>query len=245
MQAFGIFSTNFDHEYLTSHYVYFPNEEETIDTQELEAMLKNRRKTVAGTIFLYNPALTPVGYSKDASLASQEYPFDGKYSELIQDHTHFLIASALKKLYKGKLVEIKYLFNYNKENIEPTYVLEEFDSDLEKYNTNLLTRFDKNLNYLDIANIRLNGKFVFFGSGHKYDRHHKSIIAYAEALSAQVQKLGKEIAFIHDKNYSAQEALEKAYFLAPLASGGKLKDIRANAFKAAFSTNPPTIQRIS
>lgn len=244
MQAFGIFSTNFDHEYLSSHYLYFPNEEETIDVQELEAMLKNKRKTVAGTIFLYNPALAPVGYSKDASLESQGYPFDGKYSELIQDPTHFLIASALKKLHKGKLVEIKYLFGYNKENIEPTFVLEEFDNDLEKYNTNLLTRFDKNLNYLDVANIRLNGKFVFFGCGHKYDRHHKSIIAYAESLSAHVQKLGKEIAFIHDKNYSAEEALEKAYFLSPLVSGGKLKDIRANAFKAAFSTNPPTIQRI-
>ena len=48
---------------------------------------------------------------------------------------------------------------------------------------------------------------------------------------------------MHDNNYDAEESQERAYFLPPTA-GGKLRDIRANAFKKSFSTNPPTIIKI-
>lgn len=243
MQAFGKFSTNIDIEYLTEHYVYIPNEDETIDTKELEVLLKKKRKTVAGTIFLYNPTLSPVGYNNDSKLEEQGYEFDGKYCELNQDEMFHLLASATKDSYKGKLIEIKYLFNLNKANIEPTYALEEFDADLEKYNSAQLTRYDKYLNYQDVANIRLSGKFVFFGCGHKYDRHHKNIIAYARSLAAQAEKIGKEVVFMYDNTLDEQESKETAYFLSPLATG-KQKNIRANAFKNAFSTNPPTTQKI-
>ena len=206
-------------------------------------MLKKKRKTVIGTIFLYNPTISPIGFNTDSSLEEQGFENYDRYVELNFDNHCKLFASAIKDGYRGKLLEIKYLFNYNKANIEPTPILEEFDGDLDRFTSGQLTRYDKNLNYQDYTNMSLNGKFVFFASGNKYDRHHKAIIAYARAISASVSKLGKEIVFMHDKNYDVEESKELAYFLPELATG-KLRDIRANAFKKAFLTNPPTIQRL-
>lgn len=243
MQAFAKFSTSLDIEYVQEQYIYIQESDELISTEELESMIKKKRKTVAGTIFLYNPTISPVGYNNDTTLAEQGFEFDGKFTEINFDRNCILFSSAIKDGYRGKLLEIKYLFGLNKANIEPTPILEEFDADLDRYTSNQLTRYDKNLNYQDVLNIRLSGKFVFFGSGNKYDRHHKSIIAYARALSEQVHKLGKEIVFMHDNNYDAKESREVAYFLPPIATG-KLRDIRANAFKKSFSTTPPSIIKI-
>lgn len=244
MQTFGKFSTNIDIEYLTEQYIYIPENDEIIDIEQFEALLKKRRKTVAGTIFLYNPTMSPIGYNNNSTLTEQGYEFDGNYCELNMDANCNLFSSSLKDGYRGKLVEIKYLFNLNKANIEPTPILEEFDSDLDRYSSNQLTRYDKQLNYQDYLNIRLSGKFVYFGSGHKHDRHHKEIITYARNIAAQAKKLGKEIVFTHDNNYDADECVDVAYFLAPIAAG-KAKDRRANAFRNAFRTNPPTIQKLS
>jgi Mn-dependent DtxR family transcriptional regulator len=53
MQVFGKFSTNFDMDYLVEHYLYVNNsEEEKITVTDLEQMLKKKRKSVAGTIFV-------------------------------------------------------------------------------------------------------------------------------------------------------------------------------------------------
>jgi len=243
MQAFGKFIKSIDIEYIQEQYIYIQKEDEIIDAKELENMLKKKRKTVAGTIFLYNPTIAPIGYNTSSTLESQGYEFNGEFEELEFDKSCGLFSSAIKDGYRGKLLEIKYLFSLNKANIEPTPILEEFDADLDRYTSGQLTRYDKNINYQDVPNIRLSGKFVFFASGNKYDRHHKSIIIYARALSEQVKKLGKEIHFMHDKNYDAEESQEIAYFLPPVA-GGKLKDIRANAFKKCFSTYPPTTIKI-
>lgn len=243
MQIFGKFSTNFDIEYLVEHYIYNPNEDEIIDVAQFEILLKNKRKTVAGTIFLYNPCMSPVGYNTNSRLIDQGYEFDDNYCELNFDDMSHLIASATKSEYKGKLIEVKYLFGINKANIEQTTMLELFENDLNIYNSFQLTRYDKTLNYQDYLNIRLSGKFVFFGWGHKYEKHHKSILTYARNIAAQAEKLGKEIAYMYDNTLDKQESKENAYFLSPLA-GGKLRLVRANAFKNAFRTNPPTIQKI-
>ena len=243
MQTFGIFSTSLDVEFLTKHYIYINENDEKIDIAQFEELLKRKRKTVAGTIFLYNPTMSPIGYNNNSTLAEQGYEFDGNYCELNMEAITNLLASAIKNEYRGKLIEIKYLFNINKANIEPTPILEEFDADLDRYTSSQLTRFDKELNYQDYLNIRLNGKFVFFAWGHKFDRHHKAIIAYVKGITAQVEKLAKEIAFMHDNNYDADECKEIGYFLSPLASG-KAKDTRANTLKKAFSTNPPSIKKI-
>lgn len=244
MQVFGKFSTNFDMDYLVEHYIYInESEDEKITTEDVENMLKKKRKTVAGTIFLYNPVVSPVGYTMSHFL--QEDGFD-KYDEIValnEDPKAYVLNAGLKKHFKGKLVEIKYLFNYNRENIEPTPIIEEFDADLDKFTSGQLTRYDKVLNYQDIPNIRLTGKFVFFGCGNKIDRHHKAIIAYARALSEHVQKLDKNVVFMYDKNYDADECIERAYFPSPHATG-KAREIRANCFKEVFKTNPPTIQKL-
>ncbi len=244
MQIFGKFSTNFDMDYLVEHYVYLnKDDEDKITLDDLENLLKKKRKNVAGTVMLYNPEMSPVGYKMSRFLQDDGFDKYDEFVELNENAMGYVLNAGLKQNYKGKLVEIKYLFNYNKKNIEPTMVLEEFDSDLDKFNSSQLTRYDKQLNYLDIPNIRFSGKFIFLGIGHKYDRHHKAIIAYARALSEQIQKLDKTIVFMYDNNYDEDEALQRAYFLSPLAVG-KVKEKRANGFKNVFKTIPPTIQKL-
>ncbi|SFV75394.1 hypothetical protein MNB_SM-3-711 [hydrothermal vent metagenome] len=248
MQTFGKFETNFGDEYLTQHYIYINEKDESredikITLKEFEAMLQKKRKTVAGTIFLYNPTLSPIGYNNKTPLAEQGFEFDDNFYELNFNDMMNIFSKSIGDGYRGKLIEIKYLFNLNKANIEPTSILEKFDADLDRYYSNQLTQFDKEKNYHDYKNIRLSGKFVFFAHGHKFDRHHKEIIRYAQNISKQAQKLGKEIAFLYDRNYDIEECKELAYYISPLASG-KMKHICVNAFKKAFSTNPPTIQRI-
>ena len=248
MQTFGKFTTNFDHEYIGEHYIYINEKDENredikITISDFENMLKKKRKTVAGTIFLFNPTISPVGYNNNSLLAEQGYEFNGQFDELNFNDMMNLYSASIRDGYRGKLIEIKYLFNLNRANIEPTPILEEFDSDLDRYTSNQLTRYDKELNYQDYLNIRLSGKFVYFGSGHKYDRHHKEIIKYARGIASQAVKLGKEVYFTHDNNYDADECIDVAYFLAPLAAG-KIKEKRINAFKNAFRTCPPTIQKL-
>jgi len=248
MQTFGKFTTSLDIEYISEHYIYINEKNEDrsdklITLEDFENLLKKRRKTVAGTIFLYNPTIAPVGYNNNSSLEEQGYQFDNKYCELAFNDMMNLFSASIRDGYRGKLIEIKYLFNLNKANIEPTPILEEFDGDLDRYTSNQLTRYDKKLNYQDYLNIRLTGKFVYFGSGHKYDRHHKEIIKYARNISKQAQKLGKDIYFTHDNNYDPDECVDIAYYLSPLAVG-KIKEKRINAFKNAFRTNPPTIQKL-
>lgn len=244
MQAFGKFSTSLEIEYVSEQYIYIPEADEVITIAELEKMLEVKRKTVIGTIFLYNPTIAPIGYNTNTKLSSQGYNFDGKFCEINFDNNCTLFASAIKNGYRGKLIEIKYLFGLNRPNIEPTSVLEEFDADLDKYASTQLTRYDKELNYQDYLNIRLSGKFVFFASGNKFDRHHKHIITYVRNISAQTAKLGKTIAFMHDNNYDAKESAEGGYFL-PAVATGKFRDVRANAFKKAFSSFPPSIIKSS
>ncbi len=244
MQVFGKFSTNFDMDYLVEHYIYInESENEKITVTDLENMLKKKRKTVAGTIFLYNPEVSPVGYKLSRFLQNDGFDKYDEFVQLNESPKDYILNAGLKQHHKGKLVEIKHLFNYNRENIEPTPILEEFDADLDKFTSSQFTRYDKTLNYLDIPNIRLSGKFVFFGIGHKYDRHHKAIIAYAKALSQHINKLDKTVVFMHDNNYDADECREIAYFLSPFATG-KAREKRANGFKEVFNTNPPHIVKI-
>ena len=248
MQTFGKFSTNFDHEYLVKQYIYINEKDEDredikITVTDLENMLKKKRKTVAGTIFLYNPIMSPIGFDNNSLLADQGFEFDDDFHELNFNDMMNIFSKSIRDGYRGKLLEIKYLFNLNKANIEPTPILEELDADLDKYNSNQLTRYDKGMNYQDYINMSLNGKFVYFGSTHKHDRHHKEIITYARNIAAQAVKLGKEVYFTHDNNYDADECIDIAYFLSPL-SAGKIREKRVNAFKNAFRTNPPTIQKL-
>jgi len=245
MQVFGKFKTNFDMDYLVEHYIYInKDEDEKISVEDLENMLKKKRKTVAGTIYLYNPEETPTGYKMSRFLQNDGFDKYDEYITLSETPKAYVLNSALKEHYKGKLVEIRYLFNYNRENIEPTPILEEFDADIDKFTSKQFTRYDKELNYIDISDIRLSGKFVYFGSGHKYDRHHKAIIAYAKAVSAQINKMDKTVVFMHDNNYDEDECRELSYYLSPYATG-KMREKRANGLKEVFKTVPPQVVKLT
>jgi hypothetical protein len=237
MQAFGKFATEHDLEYLVEHYLYFNAPDEQISTDDLKVLLKKKNKNVAGTIFLYNPVMAPAGYNTDRPLAEQGYEFDGGYTELQFEKLMDIFQSRIKG-FEGKLIEVKYLFNYNRPDIEPTSVLETFNEDIEKLSSFQLTRFSRELNYHDVKNIRLSGKFVFFAWGNKFDRHHPNILSYAKAIFEQSRKIGKASAFIYDPKMKQQWSEEEVRFLPPVVSG-KLKTRVTEAIAKAFSTNPP------
>ncbi len=237
MQAFGKFSTDYNLEYLTEHYLYFNEADKKITTDDLKVLLKKRNKTIAGTIFLYNPAMAPKGYNTDRPLAEQGYDFNGAYTELQFEKLMDIFQSRIKG-YEGKLIEVKYLFNYNRPDIEPTTVLETFNEDIEKLSSLQNTRFNRELNYHDIKNIRLNGKFVFFAWGHKFDPLHLEILKYAKGIFEQSRKIGKVSAFIYKRGMSIEGSEEGILFFHPIASG-KLKTKITEAIAKVFSTNPP------
>lgn len=237
MQAFGKFATEHDLEYLVEHYLYFNAPDEKISVDDLEAMLKKKNKTVAGTLFLYNPAMAPAGYNTDTTLAKQGYDFDGRYTELQFGKLMDIFQSRIKG-YEGRLIEVKYLFNYNRPDIEPTTVLETFNEDIEKLPSFQHTRFSRELNYHDVKNIRLSGKFVFFAWGTRFDRHHTYIHSYAKAIFEQSNKIGKASAYIYDPTMKRAYSEEEVRFLHPVAAG-KLKTKVTEALARAFGTNPP------
>jgi hypothetical protein len=145
MQAFGIFASNFDHEYLIKHYIYINNRDDNnqdikISTKDLKLLLKKKSKNVAGTIFLYNPIIAPKGYDNNSPLIEQGFEYNGEFCELGENEMSHIFSKSIKEGYRGKLLEIKYLFNFNKANIEPTPILEEFNADVDRL-THVLHRF--------------------------------------------------------------------------------------------------------
>jgi len=237
MQFFGKFKEVHDLEYIIKSYLYIPfkddnNEDINIDIAQLNILLKKKNKNIAGTVFLYNPSTAPIGYKNDEKLIYQDFRIDDKFYELNVDDATRKIGRGLKK-YQGKLIEIKYLFTYNKKDIQPTSTLEVFDMDLEKLHTNLLTVFAKDDNFHNYKNISYNGKFIFFAWGHKFDRHHTNISLYASNIANWAKKSGKEIGFIYDGVMDKNDSFEYTRFIHPVAFG-KLKLLIAPAINAVF-----------
>ncbi|MEA3513150.1 MAG: hypothetical protein U9R37_06070 [Campylobacterota bacterium] len=238
MQFFGKYKEKHELEYLIKSYIYIPYKDEnkediTITVEELNSLLKKKSKNVAGTVFLYNPCTAPIGLIKNEKLSYQDFKFTDDFHELQIENEVRIVGRNLKK-YAGKLIEVKYLFTYNKEDIQPTSVLEVFDMDLEKLQTNLLTVFAKDENFHDYRNISYNGKFIFFAWGHKFDRHHTNIALYASNIAQWAKKLDKEIGFIYDKAMDENGSFEYTRFFAP-DSFGKLKLIIPPAIEKIFS----------
>jgi hypothetical protein len=238
MQFFGKFKEVHDLEYLVKSYIYIPFKDENrqdiqVDADQINKLLKKKSKNVAGTVFLYNPTTAPLGYDSSEKLSTQGFEIDDKFYELNIDEATRVIGRALKK-YQGKLVEIKYLFTYNKEDIQPTSTLEVFDMDLEKLHTNLLTVFAKQDNYHNYKDISYNGKFIFFAWGHKFDRHHTNISLYASNIAQYAKKLDKQIGFLYDGVMDENDSFEYTRFIHPKAFG-KLKLLVAPAIETVFS----------
>ena len=225
MQLFGKIKTVHDLEYIVKTYVYIPLRDEEISVEDLEVLLKKKNKNVAGTVFLYNPFTAPIGYNKGEKLAYQDFKFDDKFHPLQMEDQVRIIAKAIKQRDKGKLVEIKYLFNYNKEDIQPTSAIEVFEMDLEKLNTNQLTVFAKQDNYHDYKNISYNGKFIFFAWGHKFEKAHTNSALYASNIAQWAKKQNKEIGFVYDGVRDEEGSFEYTRFFHPVGFG-KLKTIQ-------------------
>ncbi len=238
MQVFGKFKEVHELEYLIKSYVYIPLKDENrldieIDVEQFNMLLKKKSKNVAGTIFLYNPWTAPIGFDKKEKLSYQDFTFDDEFHELQIEDAVRKIGRNLKR-YAGQLVEVKYLFTYNKEDIQPTTIIEVFDMDLEKIHTNLLTVFSKDYNFQDYKNISYNGKFIFFAWGHKFDRHHTNIATYASNIALWSKKLNKEIGFVHDGVKDEEGSFEYGRFVSPIAFG-KMKLIIPPAIATVFS----------
>lgn len=242
MQYFGEIQTKYDEVFLTSSYMYFNHEDETITPKELKAKIKtnkDRKKNIVGTLILYNPIVTPVGYDSNKFLLEQDF---NQFDELIELKAETYITTfkqAMKESCEGKIVEIKNLFNLNEENIDASQLLMKFNDDLEKYNSSQNTEFERDIMYLDAQNYIPAGKFVFFAWGEKINtKEFPYIRDYAKTIFDNCEKLGKKIAFVYKKEKTKDGAISFLQFAHP-TQNIKNKNAISFAIKNAFKSNPP------
>ncbi len=241
MQFFGKYETKFDSEFLTESYLYFNEDEEELSSDQFEELIKNRKlkkKNIAGTIFLYNPFYYPKGYDEKKMLSEQDFDLYGEFVELKVEKELTLFKQKIKN-YPGKIVEIKYLFNLNIENIDTDGRLTNLNLDTEKINTNQLTIFDKESNYHDINSLVINGKFVFFAWGNKINsKEFINIHLYAKGIFEKVIQMQKKVSYIFRKSVQEEFSITYLHFLHP-TEVGKLKNKMPSYLEEVFSTNPP------
>lgn len=104
--------------------------------------------------------MTPLGFDSNKFLLEQDFDEFGKMVELKMENTLTVFKNAIQDC-EGKLVEFRNLFNLNEKNINASTLLMKFNADLEKYNSNLNTEFERDIMYQDAQNLIPNGKFVF------------------------------------------------------------------------------------
>lgn len=240
MQYFGTFQTKYEEVFLTSSYLYFPKDSETISANEVKDMLKthkSRKKSIAGTIFFYNPFVTPLGYDSNKFLLDQEFNAFNQLVEIKIENTLTVFKNAIQSS-KGKLVEFKNLFNLNEKNINASSLLMKFNADLEKYNSNLNTEFLRDIMYLDAQNYIPNGKFVFFAWGDKLNsKEFPYIFDYAKTIYENSVKLGKKVAFVYKKERSLEFSINQLQFSNP-SENIKFKNAITASIKESFKKDP-------
>ncbi|QKF81606.1 hypothetical protein [Halarcobacter ebronensis] len=244
MQYFGVIETKYEEIFVTSSFLYFNKEDETISAKELKDMIKttkDRKKNIVGTIFLYNPVVTPMGYDSNKFLLDQEFDDFGDYIELKQENYITTFKQAMKNSYEGKLVEIKNLFNLNEEHIDSAQLLTKFNSDLETYNSSQNTEFEREIMYFDAQTFIPSGKFVFFAWGEKINsKEFPYIDSYARTIYERVVQMGKKVAFVYKKE-KTKEWCEQYLQFAAIGQNAKYKASISSAVKASFEHNPPII----
>ena len=244
MQYFGVIETKYEEIFLTSSYLYFNKEDETISAKELKNMIKtnkDRKRNIAGTIFLYNPVVTPLGFDSNKFLLDQNFDAFGELIELKQENYITTFKQALSKNYEGKLVEIKNLFNLVEENIDASQLLTKFNSDLETYNSSQNTEFEREIMYFDAQTFIPSGKFVFFAWGEKINtKEFPYIDNYARTIYERVVQMGKKIAFVYKKEKTQEWCQEHLQFAA-IGQNNKYKIAITNAIKSSFEQGVPII----
>ena len=71
MQYFGTIETKYDEIFLTQSYMYFNAEDEELSIKEFKEKIKttkDRKKNIIGTVFLYSPLVTPIGFDSNKYL---------------------------------------------------------------------------------------------------------------------------------------------------------------------------------
>lgn len=242
MQYFGIIETKYEEVFLTSSFMYFNKDQEEISSKELKQLIKtnkDRKKNIAGTIFLYNPVVTPIGFDSNKFLLDQDFDQFGEYIELKCETYITTFKQAMNGKFDGKLVEIKNLFNLVEENIDASQLLMKFNSDLETYNSAQNTEFDRDLMYLDAQNIIPAGKFVFFAWGEKINpKEFPYINDYAKLIYERTVQMGKKVAFVYKKEKTHDGSIELLQFASPVQYS-KYKHAIAHSIKKSFEKIPP------
>lgn len=244
MQYFGTIETKYEEIFITSSYMYFGAEDEVITAKELKAKIKSakeKKKNIIGTIYLYNPVVTPVGYDSNNYLLDQDFDKFGEMVELKGETYITIFKQAMRESCAGKIVEIRNLFNLNEQNIDASTLLMKFNDDLEIYTSYQNTEFDRDIMYLDAANLIPSGKFVFFAWGDKISQKEFPYINdYAKTLYDNAVKLGKKIAFVYKKEKTEDGAIGYLQFSHPMQNPKSKKAI-TNAIKKSFEQFPPVI----
>ncbi|AXH09459.1 hypothetical protein CP960_10390 [Malaciobacter halophilus] len=247
MQYFGVFQTKYEEVFLTESYLYISHDEEDrLTIKELKDKIKTnklRKKNIIGTIFLYNPIVTPLGFDSNSFLLEQDFK---QYDEMVEIKietymTIFKNAMATCEECKGKLIQVRNLFNLNEKNIDASKLLMKFNSDLEKYNSSQNTEFDRDIMYLDAQNLIPSGKFVFFSWGEKINaKEFVYIDDYARLIYENCKQLGKKIAFVYKEEKSLEGAEQLLQFATPMQNI-KTKNSISQAINESFKEFPPKI----
>jgi len=241
MQFFGKYDTNFGEEFLVESYLYFNKEDEELSPEEFEKLIKNKKlkkQNIVGTIFMYNPFYFPFEYDEKKTLTSQNFNFNSGFHELKIEREIALYRAKIKG-YEGQIVEIRTLFNINIKNVNHSEMLMKFNEDTELLNTNQLTHFDKYMNYTDVGNLTINGKFVFFAWGHKINPNEFLYIHnYAKSIYDKCVQMQKKISFIYKKSTQLQYAMDHLNFLHP-NDAGKFTFRMPESLEKVFENKPP------
>lgn len=246
MQYFGTFETKYEEVFLTESYLYISHDDEDIITpKQLKEKIKNnklKKKNIIGTIFIYNPVVTPLGFDSNKFLLDQEFEDFGELVELKIETYVTIFKNAMKQdEYRGKVVQIRNLFNLNEKNIDASSLLMKFNSDLEKYYSSQNTEFDRDIMYLDAQNLIPSGKFVFFAWGEKISsKEFVYIDDYARMIFNNCEKLGKKIAFVYKEEKSLEFAKDLIQFATPMQNIKYKQEITKAIFKS-FEEFPPKI----
>lgn len=243
MQYFGVIETKYEEVFLTQSYMYFNEENEEITAKDLKDKIKttkDRKKNIIGTVFLYNPVVTPIGFDSNKYLLEQDFDDFDKMIELKAETYITVFKQAMRESCKGKIVEIKNLFNLIESHIDTANLLTKFNEDLEKYNSAQNTEFDRGIMYVDAANFIPSGKFVFFCWGDKIkEKEFPYINEYAKTIYENSLKLGKKVVYVYKKEKSEAGAIEYLQFSNPMQNH-KYKNSISSAIKKAFEEFPPT-----
>ena len=242
MQYFGTIETKYEEIFLTQSYMYFNVEGEEITANEFKEKIKttkDRKKNIVGTVFLYNPIVTPMGFDSNKYLLEQEFEDFDKLIELKAETYITVFKQAMRESCKGKIVEIKNLFNLIENHIDVPSLLTKFNQDLEKYNSAQNTEFDRDIMYVDAANFIPAGKFVLFCWGEKIkEKEFPYINEYAKTIYQNALKLGKKVVYVYKKEKSEAGAIEYLQFSNPMQNS-KYKNSISSAIKKAFEEFPP------